>query len=597
MGPYRESRVICNPVVRLLVVITAILGAGHSLALAQHDLPVGGTPHLVFSTYLGGSTPCEDCSDARTFAQNAGTDAQGNTYVTGATKVSDLPVLNAWQDKPAAHSTMSAFVAKYDAAGKLLWCTYLGGNKESMGVGVAVMPDGGVAVAGQTKSIAPGPFPTLNAYRDTNSGHSDYFVTVFDANGTVRYSTYLGGSGVEGEGGVFTDDNSNGNNIAVDAQGLVYVTGTTASGSSEAIKFPVTPNAIQTDLRGPTDAFLSIIDPTKSGTDSLVYSSFLGGDREEKGHGVAVNATGSQVTAVGYTKSFDFPTTPNAYRSHSAPPGYISNGFVTQIESSNPGSPSSLYTMRYSTYLGADSKDARDDTYAVALDPRGLIATTGRTMSADFPMNPDGHSIYNSAPYLKPGLSNDQPYLVKIDPSLEGKASLAYSTFLGGAGFCTGVAVDTRGNAWVAGETSAEGVEYAPSPYPVESPREFPYTQDALITSYQGSLDGILMQTNAGGTMLSYSTYFGGKGNDRSYGLAVDPAGNVVVTGLTSSRDFPLKNPAQTWPGGEQNAFVARFAPSSPQPIPAMNSWGESLLFLILAGASVWKIRRRWQGR
>jgi hypothetical protein len=423
-------------------------------------------------------------------------------------------------------------------------------------------------------------------------------VTVFDANGKVRYSTYLGGSGVEGEGGTFTDDNSNGNNIAVDAQGLVYVTGTTSSGGSERIKFPVTPkNAIQTDLRGSTDAFLCIIDPAKSGKDSMVYSSFLGGDREEKGHGVAVNAGGSHVTVVGYTRSLVFPTTPNAYRSRSVPSDYHSNGFVTQFTSSLPGDPSSQYTMRYSTYLGGDTKDARDNTYAVTLDPRGLIATTGRTMSADFPMNPSyAHSIHNSAPFLKPGTSNNQPHLVKIDPSLIGKASLAYSTFLGGGGFCTGVAVDTQGRAWVAGETSAEGVEYAPSHHPVESPREFPYTQDALITSYQGSLDGILMQTNPNGTMLNYSTYFAGKGNDRSYGLAVDPAGNAVVTGLTSSFDFPLKNPAQTWPGGEQNAFVARFGFSFPQPIPALKSWGALLSFLTLAGASVWKMRRRWQG-
>ena len=87
--------------------------------------------------------------------------------------------------------------------------------------------------------------------------------------------------------------------------------------------------------------------------------------------------------------------------------------------------------MRYSTYLGADANEARDDTYGVALDPWGLIVVTGRTQSADFPMNLQAPSIYNSAPYLDPGKSNDEPYLVKIDPSLTGEESLAYSTFLG----------------------------------------------------------------------------------------------------------------------------------------------------------------------
>ena len=152
---------------------------------------------LVFSTYLGGSVPFVSGGNAFTFAQNAACDAQGNTYVTGATTVSDLPgTTNAYQPAPAPGSTMSAFVAKYNPAGQLLWCTYLGGNNQSMGVGVAAMPNGGVAVVGITTSDAS--FPTPNAYQPQNNGQSDYFVTVFDANGNLQYSTYLGGSGLEG---------------------------------------------------------------------------------------------------------------------------------------------------------------------------------------------------------------------------------------------------------------------------------------------------------------------------------------------------------------------------------------------------------------
>ncbi|MGA2404118.1 MAG: SBBP repeat-containing protein, partial [Syntrophobacteraceae bacterium] len=343
-------RVICNPVVRLLVVIAAILGYGHSSAYAQESRIAGPvTPQLIFSTYLGGKTPCKSCTSAHTFAQNCATDNAGNTYVTGATTVSDLPVSpNAWQKQPAAGSTTSAFVAKYSPAGKLLWCTYLGGNNQSVGVGVAVMPGGRVAVAGLTNSDKNGPFPTKNPFQAKYSGGgSDYFVTVFNGSGKVQYSTYLGGSGVEGTPGTatFDDDANNGNNIAADAQGLVYVTGTTNSGGSGAIKFPVTRNAIQKDLggsEGKTDAFLSILNPNKSGANSLVYSSFLGGDDDDKGHAVAVNAGGNLVTVVGYTKSSDFPTTTNAYRSYPAPSGFTSNGFVAQFKSSRPGN--SQYT-------------------------------------------------------------------------------------------------------------------------------------------------------------------------------------------------------------------------------------------------------------
>ena len=60
---------------------------------------------------------------------------------------------------------MSAFVAKYDRFGNVLWCTYLGGNEQSVGMGVAVMPDGGVAIAGLTSSDDKGPFPTMHAFQ------------------------------------------------------------------------------------------------------------------------------------------------------------------------------------------------------------------------------------------------------------------------------------------------------------------------------------------------------------------------------------------------------------------------------------------------
>ena len=89
-------RVICNPVVPLLVVITAILDNSHPSAHAQAQSSIGQTPYLIFSTYLGGSKSCDDCGGStHTFAQNAASDHEGNTYVTGGTKVSDLPVLHA----------------------------------------------------------------------------------------------------------------------------------------------------------------------------------------------------------------------------------------------------------------------------------------------------------------------------------------------------------------------------------------------------------------------------------------------------------------------------------------------------------------------
>ncbi|MFZ5451800.1 MAG: hypothetical protein ACOZF2_08025 [Thermodesulfobacteriota bacterium] len=183
----RTSR---GPVVCLALLLTAILGLGYdSSAQAQ---TAANKPYLVFSTYLGGKTAVSG-GTPRTFAQNAACDAQGNIYVTGGTEVTDLPVKNAFQPSPALNSALSAFVAKYDPGGVLLWCTYLGGDAHNMGIGVAAMPDGGVAVSGLTTSGAHGPFPTKNGFQPHHVGNSDYFVTVFDKDGNLRYSTLLGG--------------------------------------------------------------------------------------------------------------------------------------------------------------------------------------------------------------------------------------------------------------------------------------------------------------------------------------------------------------------------------------------------------------------
>jgi hypothetical protein len=563
---------ILRPAAYLLII--AILGVSYSSAHAQTQ-----TRHLVFSTYLGPTTP-PSSGHGHTFAQNCASDAQGNTYVTGATDVANLPVsFNAIQPGRAPNSTQSAFVAKYGPTGQLLWCTYLGGNNQSMGIGVAAMPNGGVVVVGLTTSDASGPFPTMNAYQNQYKGNTDYFVTVFDANGNLTYSTYLGGSGVEGQvanaSTPFADDQNPGNCVAVDAQGLVYVAGMTASSN-----FPVTPNRQQDVIGGGMDACLCIINPSQIGPNSLIYASFLGGGGDDQGHSVAVNASGSLIAVAGYTDSGYngssplFPTTTSALAQQPAS-NFRSNGFVTQFSSREPGSSTSTYNMLYSTYLGGTGTldNPRDGTYGMAMGPSGRIVVTGRTEDQDFPMTATGPTIFNTTP----SLTNDEPYVVKMDPTLSGTASLVYSTFLGGeGGFCTSLGVDAQGTVYVAGESTAQGAPWAPGN--LTSPTTFPYTQNALYKALPtGSEHVIFMVIDPTGANLSYSTYLGGSGDDRAYGLAVDPAGNIILSGLTSSQDFPTKNPAQpTWPGGDQNAFVTKFSVNT-------TSWTGSHLLLLLA--------------
>jgi hypothetical protein len=112
----------------------------------------------------------------------------------------------------------------------------------------------------------------------------------------------------------------------------------------------------------------------------------------------------------------------------------------------------------------------------------------------------------------------------------------------------------------VGGETgnNTQGAQYAPS---TVAPQTFPFTSNAMTQASQGSFDAIFMQIVPGGSTLGYSTFLGGTASDRTYGLAVDPSGNVVLSGLTFSSNFPIYNQAQQYPNnGAQNAFVTKFS-------------------------------------
>jgi hypothetical protein len=129
--------------------------------------------------------------------------------------------------------------------------------------------------------------------------------------------------------------------------------------------------------------------------------------------------------------------------------------------------------------------------------------------------------------------------------SADGSA-LVYSTYLGGSGddFGNGIAVDpTTGDALVTGQTLST---------------DFP-TANALQPTNHGAANAFVTRLNADGSALVYSTYLGGGGSDFGTGIAVDPTtSDALVTGYTSSTNFPTANPLQATNNGGIDAFVAR---------------------------------------
>ena len=490
---------------------------------------------LSYSSYLGGSTADQGSAIA--------VDRDGNAYVTGYTSSPNFPA-TAGAFQTTMNASFVAFVTKFNPIGSaLVYSTYLGGTAGAMGQGIALDADRNAYVTGLTASAD---FPiTAAAFQPASGGGNDGFVTKLDPTGSALvFSTYLGGS---------SDDQ--GNAIAVDPAGNAYITGQTKSSN-----FPTTAGAFQAASGGCStsypfwcDAFVAKLDPTGS---ALVYSSYLGGNSDDNGTGIAADADGNAFVT-GYTSSTNFPTTAGAFQ-----PTFTGSqaAFVAKVDSSGS-------SLVYSTHLGGGFRDVGS---AIAVDAGGNAYVVGSTQSTDFPTTP---GAFQPAIGKTPGGATTgmfDAFVTKLNPSGSG---LVYSTYLGGGSddFGGGIAVDAGGNAYVTGNTN------------IYFSQNFPITPDAFQSSNHGGFgpagsgyDAFFTQLNSTGSALLYSTYFGGRGNDGGQGIAVDTAGNAYLVGTTTSIDFPTTAAAfqpafspGTWfrfPPAE--AFVSKFAGFA-VPLPA----------------------------
>jgi len=292
---------------------------------------------VVWSTYLGGSGTDR--------ANAIAVDSAGRASLTGSTTSTNFPTASPVQATFGGDS--DAFVTRLSASGNaLLWSTYLGGRLTDIGYGIALDSAGNTYLTGDAGYYGPQPFPTTaNAWRTTSAGSVDVFVTKLNASGsTLLYSSYFGSPGgdhpngiaVDGAGHVAVTGSTNasglppvgaaqtsygggssdglvavfdpsasgtasllyssylggatndvGNAIAADGAGRFVLTGQTNSSG-----FP-TVSALQPTKSGGDDAFVSVLDPTTSGSASLVYSTFLGGAGNDAGKGVALDAFGN----------------------------------------------------------------------------------------------------------------------------------------------------------------------------------------------------------------------------------------------------------------------------------------------------------------
>ncbi len=443
-------------------------------------------PVLDYSTYLGGGG--DDTG------QSIKVDAAGNAHITGVTAAADFVTKNGLQG--ASRGRLDVFVTKISPDGAtLVYSSYLGGNGDDGGNGIALDAAGNAYLIGYTASTD---FNTRNPLQSANRGKSDAFVAKINADGSqLLYATYLGSS-----------QEDVGFAIAADAAGNAYVTGYTAANDFN------TQSPLQPAYRGGFDAFVAKVNST--GT-ALSYSTYLGGTDGDLGAGIAVDG-GGNAYVTGYTTSPDFNTQAplqSAYRG-----GF--DGFVAKVNAAGTA-------LAYSTYLGGGEDD---QCYGVAVDGAGNAYVTGGTASADFP---------TKTPFQSARRGNSDTFVTKINAS---GSELLYSSYLGGSGPDTGrgIAVDGAGNIYLAGETASTN---------------FP-TRNPLQPANRGASDAFITKLNAAGSELIVSTYLGGGRQDSGYSVAIDSANNIYVTGATASPDFNTSNAMQSDNLGGADAFVAK---------------------------------------
>lgn len=277
-----------------------------------HDgfvLKVDPSGKLVYSTFLGGGNIDE--------GKGIAVDGRGDAYVTGTTLSTNFPTTpNAYQPHMGKrfHITSlwgNAFIAELDPTGsRLLYGSFLGGGEVEIGYAIATDGANNVYVAGATGSPN---FPTTASAYDRTCGTDgncnvrytclttgcgdiyadDVFVSKLDlsraGSAALRYSTYLGGN---------YNDEAMG--IAVDGAGRVYVAGRDDSSSG----FP-TRNAVQSVQGGGADAFVATFDPARAGDASLIFSTYLGGSKDDEVQAMSLGKGCIYVT--GDTFSADFP--------------------------------------------------------------------------------------------------------------------------------------------------------------------------------------------------------------------------------------------------------------------------------------------------
>jgi uncharacterized repeat protein (TIGR01451 family) len=480
-------------------------------------------PNLSFSAYFGGT--------GDEHASSIAIDGSGNIYLAGSTTSPTLPVGTITTGlQSALAGTQNVYIAKINPAlnPPLQYVTFLGGTGSDSPVGIGVDGASDPIVAGTTSSPF---FPTsATAYQTLpeagSTGTKHVFVSKLNPTASsILYSTYLSGSG---------DDVASG--MTIDGSENVYVTGTTTStkpqdvGSPTGPQFPSSSLPYHTPFQSTPLAsvqfFVTQVNTGNSGKGSIAYSTYFGGANSETttpvatGGGIAVDTNGNiyfdGTTNFTYTNGAvgDFPIL-NAYQACLDPTSPV-------VVVTNPPPPCSNSSTTTAT-----------DAFVAKLNPSGAQGQQLQWSTYFGGLNADS----STGIALDSGAANVYIVGTTNSPRITGSTSFA------GYQICLDTPVNPAG-----------GLPSCPTTFPTNPP-----ATDAFVARFTNPTK--TTTGTATNVSLTYFSYLGGTGNEAGQAITVDSASGALVTGLTTSSDFPVAPTPGDVQGhltGSQDAFAAR---------------------------------------
>jgi hypothetical protein len=379
----------------------------------------------------------------------------------------------------------------------LSFSTYVGGSDWEHARDVVADSQGNVYIVGGTASTD---FPTTAGAYDTkfNPGYTggfgpcDAFVSKFDPNGRLIWSTFLGGPGYDRAYAVEVDDS-----------GYVYVAGRAGPGFPIKNGFQATFEGVDNGKYGMQNAFVAKIKPNGS---DLVWASYVGVSTMCRD--LAIDNNGDIYVPSGRWNTTNIPPSEwftNAFQK--TPPG--GNGDSGVIKIKGDGSQ-----VLWATWLGGSGNEALEAS--IRVDDKGYIYIATCTHSRDIPTTAGAYDTsFNGGVDL---------YVAKLTPDGSG---LVYGTFIGDAGKnwnnTHNLAIDNQGNAYISVCATSSS---------------FPTTSGAFQKTISGGIDWGVAKFSPTGSLIS-STLIGGNSYDNPDGIYVDDAGNIFITGETQSTNFP----------------------------------------------------------